>query len=231
VDDLRPLLSIARDALLIRVPGQPRDRWLLEHAERVMELSRMIAQHPEAGADEVDQTAMLAAALFHDAGWVVQVNEGEVSPWQVLSRPTNDNQRELGATLLIESAEDVLPPETARKAADVIRQCNEPSPALVEAQIVAEAESLDDIGLLCVLRQFRQFQSEARPLEHLLTSWVRQREYGYWDARLQTGLRFEFTRRIARQRLDEVGRFMDAFRVHRTASDVQAVLESVSTSG
>lgn len=228
MEDLKRLLSVARDVLVVRAPGTLRDRWLLEHSERVMDLALLIAAHPEAGAEDADRVAMCAAGLFHDAGWVVQCHAGEISHWQILARPTNEAQRELAAGFLLDVVGDVLEPDRAQRAAEIIRECNSPNPDSIEARIVAEAESLDEIGIMCVLRQFRQFQAEGRSLEHLRTSWVRQNEYGYWDARLQSGLRFPFSRRIARERLDAVAVLMDSLEQQRTSADVRTACEAAS---
>jgi len=93
--------------------------------------------------------------------------------------------------------------------------------------VLAEAENLDEIGLIYVLRQFRQSQAEGRPLEQLLLTWSRQLEYRFWDARVNDCLRWETTRALARERLKAVEAFMCALARDREGSDVRRALKDM----
>jgi hypothetical protein len=225
---LEPVVAVAKELLILPGEGSSSDLWLWEHAERVMHLAQVLVLLPEAheiGADEPDQTAVGVAALFADAGWAVQVARGEVSHWQVLRRPTNDIQRELGLGALQEHAAHLLPEEMVKTAVLAIRECNDRYTKVPEARALCEAENLDEIGVMYVLRQFRQYQAEGRPLEQLVVSWGRQLEYRYWDAWINDCLRWETTRHIARERLKAVEQFMLALARDRGASDLHRALE------
>lgn len=219
---LEAVTARARELLTLHVDGAT-DLSLWEHSERVAQSAELLARLPEIGTDRPDADACTVAALFHDAGWAVQYQQGIVQRWQLLSRPTSDVQRELGAAALIETVGRVLPQETVEIATEAIRHLNVRNTSLVEARVVAEAEALDEIGLLFMLRQFRQYQAEGRPLEQLLKTWLRQLEYRYWDARIND-LKFQVTRRIARERLHAVEQFMHAFARDREAGDLRAAL-------
>ncbi len=208
MDRTGDVLTRARDTLIVREGSAPPDLWLWEHSVRVMHLAQMMTMLPELGAERPDPAAVAVAALFHDAGWAVQLRQGRVPRWQLLNRPTNDLQRELGAGELRRQLLGVLSRETVDTAAEAIRQCNDRYTTMTEAQIVAEAENLDEIGLTYVLRQFRQYQSEGRPLDQLMVNWSRQLEYHYWEARINDCLRFESVRALARRRLHGVEQFM-----------------------
>lgn len=223
---LEPILTTARELLILRASSSAADHWLWEHSERVMRLSRMIALLPEFGEERPDPTAVALAALFHDAGWAVQAKQGQVSCWQVLARPTSDVQRELGVKALRDRTAGLIEPETLELAAGAIRECNNRFSSLPEAQALSEAENLDEIGVLSVLRQFRQHQVEGKPVEQLLVTWTRQLEYHYWDARISDYLRFETTRRIARERLASVELFMSALARDRESVDVLKALKA-----
>ncbi|MEW6250154.1 MAG: HD domain-containing protein [Planctomycetota bacterium] len=202
------LIPLARRLLLLPLDDTHPDLWLWEHSERVMQLAPRIAALPDVSDRQVDPEVLAAAALFHDAGWALEVQQGRVARWQVLTRPTNDIQRELGAAMLLDEAERLLPEPIRRLAADAIRQCNDRRTTLPEARILADAEALDELGTLYVLRQFRLYQGEARPLQQIIDTWQRQREYRYWDVRLTTGFHFAPVRELARQRLRAVDAFM-----------------------
>ncbi len=215
------IIPLARRLLAIPLDDVRSDLWLWEHSERVMHLTQWLAALPDVGAGRADTAALCVAALFHDAGWAAEFRQGKWQPWQLLTRPTNDLQRELGAAMLLDEAGHLLPASTARLAATAIRQCNDRRTELLEARILAESEALDEFGVTYVLRQFRQYQAEGRPLEQLVGSWQRQQEYRYWQVRLADSFRYASTRRLAEQRLAGVGAFFEALRTTRLGDDVR----------
>jgi hypothetical protein len=224
------ILPLAKQLLALPMGDARRDLWLWEHAERVMRLTQMVAALPQVGGQSADRTALAAAALFHDAGWVLELHQGRLERWQLLTRPTNEIQRELGAAMLMEEAGNLLPGPTLRLASEAIRQCNDRSTELLEARVLAEAEALDEMGMMYVLRQFRQYQAEGRPLRQLVDSWQRQKEYRYWEVRLQDGFRYESTRELARRRLEAVDAFMTALRRDLDGEDLARVLRELGLS-
>ncbi len=218
------LLPPAKQLLTLKIDEATSDSWLWEHSERVLRLAQMIAMLPALAAASADLAALAAAALFHDAGWVVEFQQGRWKRWQILGRPTNDIQRELGAALLQEHVGLLLPGATMRLACEAIRQCNDRSTTLLEARLLAEAEALDEVGTMYVLRQLRQYQAEGRPLQQLANGWQRQKEYKYWELRLSEGFRYEATRELARRRLEAVDAFVTAFARDLHGSDVRQLL-------
>jgi HD superfamily phosphodiesterase len=225
----KAVLDVAGELLVMPGEHTADDVWLWEHAQRVMHLAGLLALLPEAreiGDDPPDQASVALAALFADAGWAVQVRRGEINHWQVLGRPTNDIQRELGVGALQERADGLMPAETVETAARAIRECNERYSRSSEARVLSEAENLDEIGIMYVLRHFRRYQVEGQPLEQLVVTWTRYREYHYWEARINDCLRWETTRHIARARLEAVEQFMGALARDRDAADLRRALES-----
>ena len=226
---LERLLSLAQQHLVVTIDETRDDLWLWEHAQRVLHLAQGIAAIPDLAAESIDEAAIAAGALFHDAGWITEYEQGRWKRWQLLGRPTNDIQRELGAALLQEEAGALLPAGSLRRAADAIRQCNDRKTALIEARIVAEAEALDEMGAMYLLRHFRQYQAEGRPLQQLVDTWQRQKEYRFWDLRLQDGFYWDTTRALARDRLDAVDTFMSALARDLHGEDVQHMLARPGT--
>lgn len=229
--DLEPVIAAARKLLVLPGDSPGGDRWLWEHAARVTHLARLLALWPEAreiGGDPPDPTAVTAAALFADAGWAVQVRRGEIKPCEVLNRPTSDVQREYGVGALQDHAGRFLPEAVVQVAAQAIREWPDRYTRLPEARVLAEAENLDGIGVLWVLRRFRQWehQAESRPLDEIVASWNQLVEYRFWEARINDCLRWETTRHIARQRLRAVEDFITALRSECAAADLKRVLDS-----
>ncbi len=205
------------------------DPWLWEHCERVRGLALMLARLPEWAAERPNEDVVSVSVLFHKAGWSEQVRSGLIDRWQVFARPTSDVQRELAIDAMRERVAALLPDDVVDTAAEVIRQYTDRFTTLPEAQVLAEAENLEGMGLMFVLRQFRQYQAEGRPLEQMLVSWQTQREYRYWDVRINDGLRFEFSRTLARERIAAVDKFLSDLRVLLSNSDVRAALEQLGS--
>ncbi len=216
------LLARARTFLTIEVAPGVQDTWLAEHAERVARLVQLIAAAPELAPQPMDGAALVAAALFHDAGWMVEFRQGRWDRTQLLTRPTTDIQRELGAAVMNEQVGHLILPQSMRIAAEAIRQCNQRTTRLLEARVLAEAEALDEVGAVFVLRQFRHYQAEGRPIQQLIDSWHRQQEYRYWDLRLAEGFRFEFTRELARRRLADIDAYLKALARDVHGDDLKA---------
>jgi len=218
------VLPLARQLLTLPLGDARQDLWLWEHTERVLRLAALIARLPEVNGT-ADSEALAAAALFHDAGWVLEFHQGRFERWQLLTRPTNDLQRELGAAMLLEEAGPLLSAATARLASEAIRRCNDRKTRLLEARILAEAEALDEFGITYALRQFRQYQAEGRTLQQLVETWNRQQEYHYWEMRLGSGFHYEMTRALARDRLSAVEAFMHALASDLRGRDLERVLQ------
>lgn len=217
---LERLITVARQLLTVALPDRAPETWVWEHSERVAALAQKLGAAPEVGDHSLDSLALSAAAFFHDAGWIVEFHQGRWQPWQLLTRPTNEIQRELGAAELQREAGSLLPAAAVSHAVEIIRHCNKRQTKLVEAVILAEAEALDDLSTLYILRQYRQYHGEGRPLRQIAETWQRQKEYGYWELRVQEYLRWETTRRLARQRLASVEQYMAALARDLRGDDV-----------
>lgn len=218
------VLARARQVLILEQPWGASDLWLWEHSQRVLRLSQLLLDAPGLLPERPDPAAVMVAALFHDAGWAIQVRDGRLTAGQVLLRPTSDEQRELGARYLLRELAQVAPNETLLLAAETIRQCNNRFTTMPEAQVVVDAENLDEIGTLYFVRQIRQSQFEGRPLENLIASWSRQREYKYWDARINDSLRFEICRKLAWKRLAAVDEFVKAMAGDLSGEDLRQAI-------
>ena len=171
----------------------------------------------------MDRAALTAAALYHDAGWAVQCRQGEVDRVEVLTRPVNDVQRELAASLLEASLAKLLPESSRTLAARAIRECNRKATRQVEAHILAEAANLDDIGPHAVWASARRYMAEAKGVDAFLDAWHRQQEYHYWEARLKECFRYAPSRRLASSRLEALERFMNDLRQCHRLEDLAAV--------
>jgi len=206
----------ARSDLLIPTEDGRTDPTVWERSSRIARLAVWISELPGMEATRVDRQALVAAALYHDMGWVIQLRRRELRRTEVLIRPTNDAQRELAASFVEQHLPPLLGDASTRAAAHAIRECGHKLTRRLEAVFLAEAMNLDDIGpqALCLL--LRRAVAEGKGIEALLEAWHRQQEYRYWEARLKECFRFEAIRELARHRVEALGRLMaDLCRFHR----------------
>ncbi len=203
----------------------PLDKLVWEHSVRVAKVASAIAGLPELADRAVDRRALTAAALYHDAGWVLQYRAGEAIPRDLLLRATNEVQRELAASWVLEQLADILPERSPEIASKAIRYCNDRQTSMAEAQILAEAESLDEIGPQAICLMLRRQMADGKTTADMVQLWQRQEEYHYWQARIKDSFRFEPVRRLATERWQALRRFMTDLAVCVNLEDL-AVLES-----
>jgi hypothetical protein len=196
-----------RDLCVLSAAAIP-DLIIWEHSCRVAKLAAQIAALPQLASHPIDHQALTAAALYHDAGWVMQVNAGEIKPCELLLKPTSDSQRELAADWMLQRLDGLLGPGIIAHAMRVVRQCNNRRTDLIEAQILAEAENLDEIGPQAINVMLRKQMAEGKTLSDTIATWERQEEYHYWQARVKDSFRFEPVRVLAQTRLQNLRQFM-----------------------
>ena len=222
-----PIRERAGDDLVLRLEDGRTDVVVWEHTVRVVDLVERILALPDVPARHVDRTALSAAAYYHDAGWVIQYKQGQIKTWEIRSRPTSDLQRELAADWMQDRLNNLLEPASLRIATQAVRQCNQRRTMLLEAQILNEAESLDEIGPLALWQQARRFAGEGKGLQDAIEMWNRQKEYRFWEARIKECFRFEQTRRLAHERLGMMVKCFAALAEHRNAEDLDRTLNAL----
>lgn len=215
----------AESDLSLGFAHNPLDRLVWEHSVRVAKMCAAIAGLAELTDRAVDRRALMAAALYHDAGWVVQFRAGEAIPRDILLRPTNEIQRELAAAWVMEQLQGHLPERSLDIASKAIRYCNDRQTHMVEAQILAEAENLDEIGPQAICLMLRRQMADGKTLADMVQLWQRQEEYHYWQARIKDSFRFQAVRRLATDRWQALRRFMGDLAASVNLDDL-ALLES-----
>lgn len=223
------LIAQARLDLTLSGTDGPDDPTLWEHSFRVMVNAEQIAQLPALSSEQIDRDALRAAALYHEAGWAVQVASRQMRRRQVLSRPTSDVQHELAAGMMASSLQGMLPARSLARACDAIRGLNDRRCETIEAHILSDADNLDQMGPLGFLQGLRRDLAMGRELAQVLETWQRQQEYRYWEARIRDGIRFQAVRELAWQRLETMRPFMQALAEHVGAHDVAALIEAPSS--
>src|SRR5262245_43437642 len=87
------LLTGAQRDLIVHAARLTGDPSVWEHSLRVARIADALANSPELQGRAVDRQATELAALYHDAGWVLQVRSNDCQTRDLLLKPTTDLQR------------------------------------------------------------------------------------------------------------------------------------------
>jgi hypothetical protein len=224
---LETIRERARQDLVLRTADGLEDVCVWEHTLRVLRTAEQIVRLEGPSSLRIDPLVLGAAALYHDAGWVAQFADGELDRQAILKGVTSTPQRELGAAFLERSLAGLLPERARESASACIKEMSNRKTTSPEAQVLTEAENLDEFGALAFWQMIRQHVQGAKGLDDVLRTWETWKNYGYWDARLKN-FRFPSVRRIAQERLGVFDEMVDRLRVHHRGEDI---LETVAAAG
>ena len=220
----------ARADLILTTEHGEEDVVLWEHAVRVAENARRIARLPEVRAASPDDVALTAAALYHDAGWAARHRNEEIRREEVLVCPRTDSQREEAAIILERRLADLLPPESIERAAATVRVLHQRDVQLIEAEIVTEADTLDEFGVLSLWLTMRRGVVSGKGVQYVIDTWERRRQFRYWDALLDGAFRYASVRAVAETRLQQLEAFMEQLIAQHCGEDLERALDAEGVS-
>jgi len=221
------LWRYAKADLTAADPHGRRDWLLWEHAERVAHAATRIAQIAGLRTRRIDRVALTAACLYHDVAWALQLREGKVHLHEVLCSPCTEDQIELAAGWVSKRLAGVLPERSLEASLAAIREYSLRDTQRPEAQLLAEADNLDQVGPPAFWLMVRRHTAEGRGIQAAIETWQKQRQYHFWQARIKECFRFEPTRRLAQRRLRALEGFVEALRTCHNGEDL-AVLATAS---
>ena len=210
----------ARSDLMIATESGDYDVSLWEHGDRIARWAQQIAKLPVIQAQSPDVWAVVAAALYHDAGWVTRFRAGEVERIDILTRAISDTHYELSAAVMERSLSELLPRKTLKRASDSIRALKERGTRLIEAQVVSDADNLGEFCLLALWPTIRRGALEGKGVQATIATWDRRQEYQFWPARLKDSFYFAPVRKLARARLTKYERAMAELEQHDAGADI-----------
>ena len=210
----------ARADLTVTTPQGGQDVFLWEHTVRVTRSAEYISRIPEVQALGPDEISVVAAALYHEAGWIARLHSGEIERYEILLGPAPESSYMEGARMLERSLRDLIPSESLERSGAAIRALSDRHTKQIEAQIVAEADNLDEFGLMFLWPVIRRGALEGKGVQAVLDTWRRRIEYQFWTARLKDSFRFEATRRVAAARLARLEAFMSDLLVQQATEDL-----------
>ena len=221
--DLEAVWKRARADLVIPTPRGDSDVFLWEHSARVTQTAQQIARLPAIRSQRPDELAIIAAGLYHDAGWITRFREGTADRMEVLLGSLSEADCEQGALLMERTMTGLLPKDSLELAAKAVRSYRDRASKLIEAQVVAEAENLQEFGVVSLWPVIRRGAVEGKAVQSMLDTWRRKKEYQFWTARLNDAFRFEPVRQLARQRLEKFERLLAELEEQHSAADVAAL--------
>ena len=210
----------ARTDLVIVSEQGDLDVFLWEHSVRVAQNAQQIATLPIVKEQSPDELTVVAAGLYHDADLAVRVRNGEIAPYEIHVRPPAQNHREQSSLVMERSLAKLLPPDSLKRALEVVRTLHDRDVTLIEGRIVAEAENLDEFGLLSLWPTIRRGAMEGKGVQAVIDTWQKKMEYHFWTARLDDSFRFAPVRAIAKKRLERFEQVMTDLQEQQQGADI-----------
>jgi HD superfamily phosphodiesterase len=218
--EIDPIIDIARSVLVGRSPLGREDTFLFDHSLRVMRVADRLSHSREAAEWRLDRFALSVAALFHQAATVRLEEERRTSTVYSAATMSADDVKEYSAELAGDRLQSKLPARQLELVQDIIRHTHDPATTLHEAQILSDADNLDDMGALGVWRELRRSILEGRAVEDAVRVWQRREQYGYWDSRIRDAFRLQTSRQLAQGRLAAGRAFMQQLGRERDTADL-----------
>jgi len=222
--DLEAIWKRARTDLVIPTPRGDSDVFLWEHSARVAQTAQHISRLPIIRSQKPNEAAIVAAGLYHYAGWITRFREGTVNRVEVLLGSLSEADHDQGVVLMEKSLSGLLAKESLELAARAIRGARNRGTELIEAQVVIEADNLQEFGVVSLWSAIRRGAVEGKGVQAVLDTWRRKKEYQFWTARLNDSFRFEPVRELARRRLEKFERLLGELEDQHSGADVAALL-------
>jgi len=220
VPPIEPFIDEARAVLVTPSPLGREDRFLFDHAVRVMQVAERLSYCAEVRTWRIDRFALQVAALFHQSATVRLDEERRNSTVYAAATMSAEDVKEYSAELAGDRLSGKMPEKQLALVQEIIRRAHDASIDLAEAKILSDADSLDDIGALGVWRDMRRYVLEGRAVEDAVRAWQRRQEYGYWEARIRDAFNLETSRRLAERRHEAAHAFQQHLAVEREALDL-----------
>lgn len=212
--------SRARADLVVTNARGEEDVFLWEHSSRVAQNVRQILALPDVDASGVSEVAVVAAALYHESGWIVRLKRGEIDRYEILVRSAGEDHQEESAVMLEQCMSKLLPSETLTRAHQAIRAMGVKRADRVDAMVLMDADHLDEFGVISLWTTVRRGMLDGKGIQAVIETWRRRKEYRFWEARLRDSFHFEAVRAVAKRRLDQLDNVMQELEEQYRAGDL-----------
>jgi hypothetical protein len=222
--------EIAKNALMLPASWCERDNFLWERSQRLVNNVNLIASLQEVidKQTDFDRLSLTSAAYFNEAGLASFLKSEKNAPLQVIpsfSVAGNDHLIYLSTEVVIEQLKSLIPMQTINKINSVIVHSYENGQKDPEAIILSDARNLDDMGVVGIFNELKNYLFAGKGINHLLKSWDSKIDYAYWQTRLDESFHFETVREIARKRLYAAHFFMKQLKLEVCALDIEKFIK------
>ncbi len=225
--DLEAVWKLARTHLVVPAEGGGNDVFLWEHCLRVAKSAQYLSHLPEVQAHNPDLVALLAASLFHEAGWISRWRAGEIERYEILLGSPSESIVVESIRIMEHALNGVIPAPSLARACDTVRFRTSHSQEPIEGYILTEADNLEEFGLGFLWMAIRRGICGGKGVQAVLDAWKRRTEYHFWTARLKDAFRFDASRKLAESRLRQLQLLMGEMAVQHEVEDVRLLVESV----
>ncbi len=226
MSSLDTIKDLARQTLTAATLPNSLNNYLWDRAQRLLRNVEHICQLPELtkSGPQIDHLCLAAATYFSDAGLVGYLEKAD-SPSRLPAVTENaDGLLELSAEVAKEKLAGAVEEARTEKISRIITESGSRFTRMVEAMILSDARSLDDMGATGIFNEFRRGAVGGKSVGDAVQSWDRKIDYKYWRARLKEGFRFEAVRKLAERRLQTAEQFMKQLKVESAAEDLEELL-------
>lgn len=222
--------EIAKKVLMLPNCWSGCDNFLWERSQRLVNNISLIARLQEVveKSPDLDHFALTSAAYFNEAGLASFLKPEKNNPVPVIPNLTaagNDHFVYLSTEIVNEQLSSFVQKQTIDKINAIIIQSYENEKKIPEAIILSDARNLDDMGVVGIFNDLKNYFFAGKGVSNLLQSWESKIDYAYWQSRLDESFHFEAVREIARKRLYAAHFFMKQLKLEARGLDIEKFIK------
>lgn len=201
------------------------DNWLWDRTQRVVRNVDYICRMSEISEANlaINRFCLICAAYFSDSGFLHYSDSEEITSRVVLADLNVIDLRDFSVQVVGDNLAGVLSDAKIEKICKIIIESSNKFSEIIEAKILSDARSLDDMGAVGIFNEFRRYIVHGKGATDALNSWQRKVDYRYWEARLNESFRFESVRKIADRRFHSAEYFMKQLSIENSGKDLEEV--------
>ena len=221
--------EIAKSLLLIPIEGDSSDIFLFERSERLADNCVFIAQLPEVAAksSSAELLPLGCAAYLNEAGLASHLRSNKNSRQSFWADQT-DQLVYLSTEIVNEHLTGLIPDKTLNKINAIIIASYKNHTDMIEARILSDARNLDDMGIVGLFNDLKNYFDTGKGINNLLKSWERKVDYSYWQSRLNGNFHFGSVKEIAQKRLYAAQYFMKQLKGEINAADIEKFIKCIN---
>ena len=223
--ELKAIERLAKKLLTAKTKEGRPDNYLFDRAERLTASVEIICSLDELTAQNlgIDRFCLTCAAFFSDAH--LARSKAAQSTLADADKTINFTA---AAKKLAEFLTGCFDPQKIEKINKIIAESYISRTKMTEAKILSDARSLEDMGIIGILNDFRRQVLAGKTVSDCLGVWQKKNDYGYFQSRLDNNFHFDSVKNLAAARLNAAQSFMDSLNAELSLEDLQQLTESPS---